>query len=77
MGRKTLTLTDEAYNRLKSYQRKDESFSEVIIRLEKPQRDPTKARGLWDGTDMGVDHDERHQQLSNEINEHCDENMNS
>ncbi len=33
MGVKTITITEEAYNLLKSVKRKDESFSDVIKRL--------------------------------------------
>lgn len=72
MGTKTLTITEDAYNRLKSHKRSDESFSDVVTRLTSG-RDPTKARGLWDDMDAGRDHDEQHKQLGQEIDEHYDE----
>lgn len=72
MGTKTLTITEDAYDRLKSHKRGDESFSDVVTRLASA-RDPTKARGLWDGTETGVDHDEHHEQLGQEIDAHLNE----
>lgn len=74
MGTKTLTITEDAYDRLKSHKRGDESFSDVVTRLASG-RDPTKARGLWDGTDAGIAHDEHHEQLGREIDAHYDESF--
>lgn len=73
MATKTLTITEDAYERLKSHKRGDESFSNVVTRLSKARDNPTKARGLWDGTDAGVDHDDAHEQLGEEIDAHFDE----
>ena len=41
MSTKTITITDEAYNRLKSTKSEDESFTETIIRLT--NNDPLSA----------------------------------
>lgn len=73
MVTKTLTITEDAYERLKAHKRGDESFSDVVNRLSESRDDPTKARGLWDDTDAGQDHEEKHQQLGEEIDEHHDE----
>ena len=35
MSTKTITITDEAYNRLKSTKSEDESFTKAIIRITK------------------------------------------
>jgi predicted CopG family antitoxin len=72
MGTKTLTITEDAYERLKAHKRSDESFSDVVTRLA-GGRDPTKARGLWDGTDAGKDHEEQHAQVGQAIDEHYDD----
>lgn len=73
MATKTLTITEEAYNRLRSHKRGDESFSDVVARLAASRDNPQKARGLWDDIDAGRDHEGKHQQLGEEINEHYDE----
>lgn len=41
MGKRTVSLTDEAYDRLKSEQKDGESFSDVIIRLTAEGRSRT------------------------------------
>lgn len=46
MGTKTISLKDEAYNRLKAARRyPDESFSEVVLRASWPE-DTITGRGL-------------------------------
>ena len=45
MGTKSLTITDEAYNRLKEHKREDESFTDTIIRLTGSERDLMKGFG--------------------------------
>ena len=69
---KTLTITEDAYERLKSHKREDESFSDVITRLAAARSDPVKARGLFDGTDADIDHDEHHARLGKEVDKHHD-----
>lgn len=39
MGTKSLTITEEAYERLKSHKREDESFTDTILRLTGEDRD--------------------------------------
>ncbi|WP_050007857.1 antitoxin VapB family protein (plasmid) [Haloarcula sp. NS06] len=45
MGTKSLTITDEAYNRLKEHKREDESFTDTILRLTGSDRDLMKGFG--------------------------------
>lgn len=48
MGTKTISVKDEAYNRLKAARRyPDESFSEVVLRATWPE-DTITGRGLLD-----------------------------
>lgn len=39
MGTKSLTITEEAYERLRAHKREGESFTETIIRLTGAERD--------------------------------------
>jgi len=45
MGTKSLTITEEAYERLKEHKREDESFTETILRLTGKDRDLMKGFG--------------------------------
>ncbi|MXV60603.1 hypothetical protein GS429_00655 [Natronorubrum sp. JWXQ-INN-674] len=45
MATKTLTITEEAYERLKSHKRKDESFTDTVIRLTESNEDVMKGFG--------------------------------
>jgi predicted CopG family antitoxin len=45
MATKTLTVTEEAYERLKEHKRDDESFTETILRLTGDDRDVLKGFG--------------------------------
>lgn len=58
MGTKTISIKEEAYERLKAHKRGDESFSDVVNRLTRGDKDPMKAAGLWEGTDAGLDREE-------------------
>ena len=46
MGTKSLTITDEAYNRLKEHKREEESFTDAILRLTGNERDVMKGFGM-------------------------------
>ncbi len=39
MGTKSLTITEEAYDRLREHKRDDESFTDTILRLTGGQQD--------------------------------------
>ena len=45
LGTKSLTITDEAYDRLKGNQREGECFTETILRLTGADREPSKGFG--------------------------------
>lgn len=47
MPTKTITITLEAYERLKREKRKGESFSDVIIRLTEKKKDLLEFAGKW------------------------------
>ena len=49
---KTITLTDEAYERLREMKRDDESFTDVVLRVTGSDRDVMKGFGSWADTDL-------------------------
>ncbi|WP_435064169.1 antitoxin VapB family protein [Halobaculum sp. EA56] len=51
MGTKSLTITDEAYERLKADKREGESFTDTILRLTGENRDPMKGFGAMQDVD--------------------------
>lgn len=46
MGTKSLTITEEAYDRLKEHKREEESFTDTILRLTRNNRDLMKGFGV-------------------------------
>lgn len=48
MGTKTISLDDEAYERLKAHKREGESFSTVVKRLA-GERSWREVAGIWEG----------------------------
>jgi len=57
MGYKTISLSDEAYERLASLKRKGESFADVILRL--CSKTPSKPLASFAGSWVMSDEDER------------------
>jgi len=47
MPTKTITITEEAYERLRREKMEGESFSEVIIRLTERKRGIDEFAGIW------------------------------
>jgi len=50
-GHKTLTISEEAYKRLAEIKRKDESFTNAILRLTEGKARLSKHAGAWKGVD--------------------------
>ncbi|MFB9824664.1 antitoxin VapB family protein [Halobaculum roseum] len=48
MGTKTISLDDEAYERLRAHKREGESFSTVVKRLA-GERSWREVAGIWEG----------------------------
>ncbi|MGB9741434.1 MAG: antitoxin VapB family protein [Candidatus Bathyarchaeia archaeon] len=65
MGYKTISLSDEAYNKLASLKKKGESFADVILRLcsEAPKKNLTSFAGAW------IMSDEEEKKIFGEISE--------
>lgn len=55
MGTKTISILDEAYDSLKREKEKDESFSDVILRLANKKGSIRESLGKWKMTDEEVD----------------------
>jgi predicted CopG family antitoxin len=51
MATKSLTITEEAYERLRAHKRDDESFTETIIRLTGSGTDPMAGFGAMSDVD--------------------------
>jgi len=58
MGYKTISLSDEAYNVLKTNKLKGESFNDLILRFlsEPKQKDILKLKGNWKGSTEEADY---------------------
>ena len=55
MASKTITITEDAYERLAAHKRGDESFSDVIRRLTSAKTDPLDSAGAYPGLGVAVD----------------------
>lgn len=55
MGTKTISLTDDAYARLKAHKRSDESFSDVVLRLTGEQQSLRDGIGQFPGLAADVE----------------------
>lgn len=49
MGTKTISLTEDAYDRLKDHKREGESFTDVVNRLTGSEKDPLDSAGKYPG----------------------------
>ena len=48
----TISLSEEAYRRLRERKRDDESFSDAVLRLTGAEQDVMKGFGSWSDTDL-------------------------
>lgn len=71
MSSKNITITEDAYNRLKALKRDEESFSELVVRLTE-NTDPMAFAGSCPGLakhvetaseELDADLDEKHDEL--------------
>lgn len=51
MGSKNITVTEEAYERLKAHKRPDESFTDVVLRLAEERGDRWEGYGTMRDVD--------------------------
>jgi len=51
MASKTISLTEEAYNRLREHKREGESFTDVVLRLTDRGKDPLAGFGAMEDVD--------------------------
>ena len=54
MGTKTISILDEAYERLKREKEKEESFSDVILRMTSKKGSLRESLGKWKMSDKEV-----------------------
>ena len=52
MATKTITLTEEAYQRLREMKRDEESFTDVVLLVTNSEQDIMKGFGSWANTDL-------------------------
>lgn len=70
MASKNVTITEDAYDRLKALKRDGESFSELVIRLTE-RADPMDFAGTCPG--LGEHVDEAREELVEDLEERHDE----
>jgi predicted CopG family antitoxin len=70
MGTKTISIKDDAYDRLKRHKRGDESFSDVVMRLTDREKDPMEAAGTVPG--LGKERSEFRERFDRDLRERRD-----
>lgn len=69
MGTKTLTITEEAYERLDDMKQEDESFTDLVLRLTKAEEDVWKGCGEWTGTGFAEAVEKEREKFDEDIEE--------
>ncbi len=72
MATKSITITEDAYERLKAHKRDDESFSDVVTRLTRGDRNVTKGLGAWTGTGLADAVEGTREQFDRDLRERTD-----
>lgn len=73
MGTKSLTITEEAYDRLKAHKREGESFTDTVLRLTGENQDIMKGFGAWEDTGLREAVEETREELDEDFQERQDE----
>jgi predicted CopG family antitoxin len=70
MASKTISVTDEAYDRLKALQQSEESFTETILRVTEGQRDFRAGFGVMSDVEgFAAAAEAAHEQLDEDFQE--------
>lgn len=70
---KTITVTEEAYERLREMKRADESFTDVLLRMTGGDEDIMKGFGSWQNTNLRDEVDAAREELDEDFEERQDE----
>lgn len=72
MATTTISLTEEAYENLKALKRRDESFSDVVMRLTTHRGDASKGFGAWADSDLRDEAEAYREELETDAEERQD-----
>ena len=67
MTTKTITITEDAYERLRAMKREDESFTELVLRLTGEEEDVMKGFGAWKDTGLRRAVDDAREELNEDF----------
>jgi predicted CopG family antitoxin len=73
MSTKNISLTEEAYEKLKSRKREGESFTDVILREFGNEKDVWKGFGKLEGTGLREAYEEQREEFDKDFKERQDE----
>jgi predicted CopG family antitoxin len=73
MATKTITVTEEAYERLREMKREDESFTDVLLRMTGGDEDVMKGFGAWKDTGLRDEVETAREELNEDFEGRQDE----